>query len=243
MSLVRQTVRGLLHLFYPGLCGLCGRLLSEEEARFCFDCHSSLTQDEAELCPRCAATVGPFTDVSKGCIGCRERPLQFDGAFRLGPYEGALRDAILRMKYRAGEELAELIAEVWAEHLAPRLIGIGAAAVVPVPLHWRRRWSRGYNQSDILASALAQQLHLPCRLRWLRRVRHTPQQTLQTLASRWGNMRGAFVARRAPDLQQATCILVDDVLTTGSTCHEAARALRQAGARRVVAAVLARSQT
>ena len=169
------------------------------------------------VCPRCAATIGSFANVVGGCISCRARHLHFDCVFRLGPYEGLLRDAILRMKYRAGEQLADLIAEVWAENLVPRLKGVGADAVVPVPLHWRRRWSRGYNQSEILAKVLAQHLHLPCRTRWLRRVRNTPQQTLQTSSARWENMRGAFAANSWAGIRGATCLLVDDV-TTGSTC-------------------------
>jgi predicted amidophosphoribosyltransferase len=83
---------------------------------------------------------------------------------------------------------------------------------------------------------------LPCRPRWLRRIRNTPQQMRQTPADRRDNVRGAFRARARPALRGQTVLLVDDVLTTGSTCSEAARALREAGAARVVVAVLAHSQ-
>lgn len=242
MSLLRQTLGGILHIFYPATCGLCGQLLAQHESHFCSNCHYRLTNDEAAACPRCAATVGPFANVADGCSSCRKKHLKFDAAFRLGNYDGLLRDVILRMKYRAGEELAEALAQLWAEELAPRVSGLGADAVVPVPLHWRRRFARGYNQSEILGQALARQLHLPCQLRWLRRIRHTPQQTQQTHASRWENMRGAFGAQPAAALRGATCLLVDDVLTTGSTCSDAARALRKAGANRVEVAIVARSQ-
>jgi predicted amidophosphoribosyltransferase len=102
-----------------------------------------------------------------------------------------------------------------------------------------RRLRRGYNQSEILARPLAGRLRLPCRPGWLRRGRRTPQQTLQPPAGRRENVRGAFRARAGAGLRGRTVLLVDDVLTTGSTAHEAARALRQAGAARVVVAVLA----
>jgi ComF family protein len=135
--------------------------------------------------------------------------------------------------------LAELLSDLWAEHAATRLRDLGADVVVPVPLHWRRRWSRGYNQSEALARGLAARLGLPCRPRWLRRARFTPDQSRQTAAARRDNVRSAFWARPRAGLRQRCVLLVDDVLTTGSTASEAARALRAAGAARVVVAVLA----
>jgi ComF family protein len=241
MAPVEQALRGILHLLYPGICGLCGDLLAADENHFCQSCRSELTTDAHTLCPRCAATIGPFAHVADGCAMCRQDHFHFERAFRLGPYDGLLRDAILRMKYRTGEELAELVAELWAENMAPHLTELRADLVVPVPLHWRRRWARGYNQSETLAQSLARHLQVPCETRCLRRIRATPQQTAQAPSARWDNVRGAFAARPSPRLAGATVVLVDDVLTTGSTCSEAARALRGAGAGRVLAGVLARS--
>jgi ComF family protein len=133
-----------------------------------------------------------------------------------------------------------VVGELWAGCAEGRLHALGADLVVPVPLHWRRRWQRGYNQSEALARPLAARLGLSCRPWCLRRIRHTPQQPSQRAAGRLENVRGAFRARGGV-LAGRTILLVDDVLTTGSTASEAARALRQAGARRVVVAVLARA--
>jgi predicted amidophosphoribosyltransferase len=110
-----------------------------------------------------------------------------------------------------------------------------------VPLHWRRRLARGYDQSAALARGLAARLGLPCATAVLRRIRNTPMQTLQTASGRPGNVRGAFRPRRPGALQGKAVLLMDDVMTTGSTANEAARALRESGAGRVVVAVLARS--
>src|SRR5262249_56284673 len=106
--------------------------------------------------------------------------------------------------------------------------------------HWRRRWRRGYNQSEVLAQALTDRLRVPCRPDWLRRVRHTPQQVGQSATERRENVRNAFAAPARAQLRGKTVLLVDDVLPTGSTASDAARALRTAGAARIVVAVLAR---
>jgi ComF family protein len=165
----------------------------------------------------------------------------FDQAIRLGYYEGLLREVILQMKHASGEGLAELLAELWTERDLARFRALGAEVVVPVPLHWLRRWRRGYNQSEALARVVADRLGIPCWPHGLRRVRNTPIQPSQSLAARRDNVRGAFQAGRAARWQGRAVLLIDDVMTTGSTADEAARALRDAGASRVSVAVLARS--
>jgi ComF family protein len=159
----------------------------------------------------------------------------------MGPYDGLLRELILRMKKGSGEALAEVMGDLWAGESEARLRDLQAGVVIPVPLHWWRRWRRGYNQSETLARAVARRLSLPCRPLWLRRVRHTPLQTLQAPSARHANVRGAFRARRGASPRGRTVLLIDDVLTTGSTCSEAARALKDAGADRIVVGVLAHS--
>lgn len=238
-QLGRTLAAGLLQIVYPGICHACGAALPASEHDFCARCRQALTTDPHPTCPCCAATVGPYSNVENGCSRCRGVGLQFARAFRLGPYDATLRDVILRMKHVTNDGLAEVVAALWANQLAPRIQLEKIDVVFPIPLHWWRRWSRGYNQSEVLASTLADRLGLPCRPGWLRRVRHTPRQTAQTAAGRRENVRGAFRTRRRVNLNGKVCLVVDDVLTTGSTCSEAARALRAAGATRVVVAVLA----
>lgn len=238
-TLATDVGRGLLHLLYPGVCHLCGRPTEIGAGDFCPDCRTALVTDPHPTCVRCASTLGPNLPPAPDCTRCRGESYQFERVIRLGPYEGLRRDAVLRMKHAYHEGLTEAVGDLWAAAAIGPLKAIGANAVVPVPLHWRRRWRRGYNQATALARSLASGLQIPCRDRWLRRVRATPFQTDVATSSRRANVRGAFRAKADPNLKGQTVLLVDDVLTTGGTASEAARALRAAGAARVVVAVMA----
>ncbi len=241
-ALGRDLLVGARDLVYPGHCMLCGRSLPPNLEHFCGVCRLDVFTDPHEVCPRCAGTVGPFGAVAGRCGACREEAFAFERAMRLGAYEGLLREVILRLKHRTAEGLAELLGECWAEQAAAQFAALGVEVLVPVPLHWMRRWQRGYNQSAALAHGLSVKLRLPCQPSWLRRIRNTPRQTSQTTAGRKANVRGAFRVRRSAAVKGRAILLVDDVMTTGATAGEAARALRAGGAARVVVAALARAQ-
>jgi ComF family protein len=242
-GLGRELGQGLLALVYPGVCWACGNSLAPDTRHFCAACRARLTSDPHPTCPRCSSSVGPHAILGGGCLTCRNDKFHFEGVRRLGPYEGLLRELILRMKQAAGEQLAEALGELWAENAGPQLRELGAEVIVPIPLHWRRRWQRGFNQSAVLAEALASHLRLPCQPRWLRRARQTPYQSQQSAAARRQNLRDVFQVARQSSLTGRTVLLVDDVLTSGATASEAARALRAAGADRVLVAVLAHGPT
>jgi ComF family protein len=241
-ALGRDLLMGAGHLIYPGCCLLCGQPLAAEQPHFCSVCHHELFLDPHEICPRCAGTIGPFAVVEGRCHACREESFAFERVLRLGRYEGLLREVILRLKNQMGEGLGELLGECWAREAAARFASLHFDVLVPVPLHWLRRWQRGYNQSDALCRGLATTLRVPYHPSWLWRVRHTPRQASQTPAQRKTNVRGAFRLRSGVPIKGRAVLLVDDVMTTGATASEAARALRAGGAARVVVAVLARAQ-
>jgi ComF family protein len=232
---------GLSNLLYPNTCWVCGRLCPESPARVCLSCEQVLTTDPCPTCPRCSISLGPHVPRADGCEHCRDKPFAYERALRLGPYEGLLREVIIRLKNSHEATLAEIIGGLWARCLTPRLREFSPRAVVPVPLHWTRRyWERGFNQSEILARCLGQSLQIPCYPYCLRRLRRTPRQTYQaSAAARRDNVRGAFQARTHYDLAGKTVLLVDDVLTTGETANEAARALRALKPSRIVVVVLA----
>lgn len=242
-TLGRAFLIGAQHLIYPGCCLLCGQPLAAAQTHFCSLCHKELFTNSESTCPRCSGTIGPFAVIDGRCGACRKESFAFEQVLRLGRYDGLLREVILRLKKQRGEGLAELLGEYWAKEAAARFASLHFEFLVPVPLHWRRRWRRGYNQSAALCRGLATYMGASSHPSWLRRVRHTPQQTSRlTPAERKANVRDAFRVRPGAPLAGRTILLVDDVMTTGATASEAARALRAGGASRVVVAVLARAQ-
>jgi ComF family protein len=241
-DLLIEPLRTLKQVIYPPLCLVCDEDLDDPKASFCAMCLGEMLPLDIPACPRCAARVGPFTDTSDGCPECRGPHHRFDAAIRLGVYEGKLRDSCLRFKSIHNELLGPALARLFMNCQGDGLRRVAADMVVAVPLHFIRRFQRGFNQAESLARHLARELKVPHRSRILRRVRKTRAQSELKRDARRENVHGAFRASRAVDLRGATVLLVDDILTTGATCSEAARALKAAGAARVVVAVIARSQ-
>lgn len=243
-----EELNSLGALMFPWECPICG---AEGEgtwpgAPFCLECRADLVDAAGLACPRCAMPVGPWGVRPEGCAECRDRRgLGFDAAVALGPYQGPIRDLCLRLKREPNAWIAPWLIDVLLDG-RPRLRAEFCAGpnrdawVVPVPLHWRRYWRRGYNQADELAEGLAARLGLE-RKAVLRRIRSTRILAGLGRVERTKLLRGAFHARDTAGLKGRTILLVDDVLTTGATCGAAARALKRAGAARVVAVVVARA--
>ncbi len=164
----------------------------------------------------------------------------FGRGFSFGPYSGTLRDLVRELKYRKRRRVADRFAEmIGSDPQAAELLADGGV-LVPVPLHPRRCRERGFNQSELLASALARRSSLPIAPRALVRRRDTPTQTGLSAAQRRDNVRGAFAIRERAKVAGRIVVLVDDVLTTGATARECAAALLGAGARSVRVLTVAR---
>ena len=189
----------------------------------------------------CARCRSPFLnraplDESGRCALCRLGLNGFDQVYSFGAYEGVLRKLIHVFKFEGVRTLQRPLGAFLAQAL-PRESSFDA--VVPMPLHWRRRWQRGFNQSDLLAREIARKWSVPvCAL--VRRRRATAPQAGLTSAQRRKNVEGAFEVKDAARLKGMRLLLVDDVLTTGATASACARALKRAGAAQVTFLALAR---
>ncbi len=175
-------------------------------------------------------------DLEGRCALCRAGARGFDAAYCFGFYEGALRELIHLLKYDGMKPLAGTLAEYLSRALP---LDERFDAVVPMPLHWRRRFQRGFNQAEALAKDVARRRRIPL-LKAVRRIRATRTQTGLTNARRRENVSGAFRAGRGRPLEGLRILLVDDVMTTGATGSACASALKRAGAKSVTLLTLAR---
>lgn len=194
-------------------------------------------------CVACAAPgPGPFCAVCQEAL-CEAPAAAPGGALGIAApwlFGGPLAIAIRRLKFTSRTHIARDLAPLWAPLVAAAVaLGGGDAIVVPVPLHWRRRLTRGFDQSWLLALHACRHAGLARPRSLLRRTRWTPPQSTLPAGARRGNVVGAFHARRT--VAGRSIVLVDDVVTTGSTLAAAAAALQAAGARSVTCLALARA--
>lgn len=235
-----EPLRAVASLFYPALCAACHAPVTRGD----YVCQNCLDKAQRIIAPFCAKCSEPFSGAIDGqftCGNCAHRSLAFDAAVSAYRSRGVVRFIILQLKYNRQLHLRHPVAEWLQEAMNDaRLSQRPFDLIVPVPLHPARFRERGFNQADILAKILAQKINVPLG-RALDRIRYTTTQTAFDRTDRMENLRGAFRLRKNIDLRGLQVLLVDDILTTGSTLSECARVLRQGGAHSIYAVTAARA--
>lgn len=171
------------------------------------------------------------------CRVCRESLVNFDAAYSFGSYEGPLRKLIHAFKYGKVESLAQPLSRMLLQSLP---LEQQFDVVVAMPMHWRKRWERGFNQAELLARPVAKRYGLKLGTS-LRRTRYTKAQAGLSEAQRRNNLRDCFTVAKPEQISGRRVLLIDDVLTTGATLRAAAAVLKSAGAAYVCALTLARA--
>jgi ComF family protein len=229
-------------LVLPAHCAACGAASpADSRVPLCEACSLKLAGlMEVPHCPLCGRNAGPYTSGPDGCLFCRNYPVKFDAAVRVGPYEDPLRGLILRCKCDRRLEIAPFLGRLLAERLALAAWVDRIDVIAPVPLHWGRRMSRGFNQSELLVRQLRRVTGRKAAMKRLRRTRPTPHQMNLPAWQRQGNVRGAFATGwLGGDFRGKGVLVVDDVMTSGTTIGECVRVVQEAGAREVFVAVVA----
>ena len=218
---LRRAARGLRELFFTRECVVCGAVLNEDERFLCAHCLGDIP-------------LTYFWDYSENAamerLGSVCRIYNVAALF-FYRHDSPYCDIVRQFKYCRRELLGRWAASLLGDYMAKGGLYGDVQAIVPVPLHWRKRWKRGFNQAEIIARGVAERLgSLPVAARLLRRRRYTSTQTRKSAVERAGNVSGAFAINlseverlRAAGVKHI--LLVDDVLTTGSTLAECVRLL------------------
>jgi competence protein ComFC len=235
-----EPLRAFASLFYPTLCALCSQPVGEHEY-LCANCSSKAPRIKAPFCSKCSEPfVGAITETF-ACANCEHRTLHFEAAVCSYRSRGVVRQIIHAFKYQGQQHLRHPIGEWLSETLDdPRLSGRRFDMIVPVPLHPTRKRERGFNQAELLAELLSARACVPSR-NVLQRIRYTTTQTAFDRAERMENLHDAFRLRKNAHVRGLRVLLIDDILTTGSTLSECARVLKASGALSVHAATAARA--
>ena len=244
-ALLREACDALASLVFPAPCRICAATLdTASRIPICRECLDALRPLLAPLCELCGRPlISPLVATARQplCRLCRREVYAFDLARSYGAYRDEMARAIMLLKHHAVTPLGGWFAARLAELVVCQQEAFAADVVVPVPLHPTRLRERGYNQAELIARPLAKRLRLPFRSYLLVRTRPRPDKLKLTQRERWRTVRGAYAIREGNRVDNLRVLLVDDVFTSGATLDACARALRGAGATRVVGLTVARA--
>lgn len=235
-------MKSLETLFFPSTCKICGAFLENVgEKVVCLACLEKLRSRQARsFCIRCGRYFEGENEPHL-CGRCLNTKISFSLHRSCGRYEGNLKDMILLFKYKGYKILGKPLARFVEERLGrDKELWQGVEAIIPVPLHPKRRRARGYNQSYVLAKEISR-IKKKDVIKGLVKVKNAPPQTLLDRDSRKKSPKGAYRVHNEEKLKGKILLLVDDVFTTGATLTECCLILKKAGAEEVRGLTLAQA--
>ncbi len=245
---MQALLRNVFSVLFPSDCRLCGTPLNNiSRIPVCAECLAAIAPVREPQCVICGDRLfsAQLLMGDGRCQNCRDHKPEFARAVSFGEYEGGLRSLVHLLKYENVLPVSSVLGGMLASAIVELLPGCGGAVplIVPVPLHKSKRSERGFNQAELIARSAAKRLPplVEVATGVLVRQRATVSQVGLSREERIANMRDAFRVRDRGRVEGRTVIVVDDVMTTGTTLSECARVLKQAGAERVWAATVARA--
>lgn len=241
LRLINRLWRAILDVVYPRYCLECAINLQDTEHFYlCPDCINRMEFiNQADTCSRCGIDLGPYVGGQGLCRDCGVLPPRFDRAVAVARYRGVMRDVILKFKYRRDKPLAaplsDLLAGVakflWVDFTPEGNEKTGM--ILPVPLYRTKLKQRGFNQSELLAARVSNILKISLVTDNLVKIKETPDQAGLDGTARRENLKDAFTVKRPEEIRDKSILLIDDVVTTGTTASEISRMLKRNGARQV----------
>lgn len=226
-------VKKLLSLLYPGRCPVCDRIAPFGKD-ICPECEGTFRPATQPWCMKCGKKL--MTE-EEYCADCTRQKHYFLRARSLYEYE-SVAGAIYRLKYAGRQEYADYFGRKISSYLAEFLKMTEPDALIPVPLHPKRKKKRGYNQATLLAQAVSEYTGIPVYENYVKRVRNTKPLKRQNPRERQNNLKKAFNITQN-DVKLKSTIIIDDIYTTGSTVDEIARELKAHGVERIYVITLA----
>jgi len=218
----------VLDVIFPARCPYCDKVVPFL-SQICPECRNSFVHVKEPRCLRCGKPIGE-TEI-EFCMDCRRKKHYFSQGRGLYEYSSAAA-SLYRFKYAGRREYAEFYSDEMVKHLGDTIRQWNAQVLVPVPIHRSRKHRRGYNQAEVLATALGRKLDIPVDAGLLKRVKKTVPQKFLDEQERQNNLKKAFKIGHN-DVKWKTAIIVDDIYTTGSTIDACASVLLKTGIEKV----------
>lgn len=232
---LRRTGEFLLRLFYPVHCPVCDRILSVGSCGVCDDCEQKLPWAIQPLCMKCGKVLED--DRREYCRDCMKYPHQYDRGIAAFEYTGSMRHSVQQMKFHNRRDHLDFYADSMVKQGQRWIAAWRPDVIIPVPMHWKKKNQRGFNQSELLAEKIGRQTGIPVRRDIVKKNRNTADQKTLSQAERRKNLEAAFCLKKDPEGIR-TVLLVDDVYTTGSTVDALASLLKKNGVKYVYFLVL-----
>jgi competence protein ComFC len=240
--ILQNFVKSFVDLLYPKTCQACDKPIpvAAVDGVVCLSCWAQIRMNRPPFCHACGRQL-TRKDVSKNiCSRCVHTPVSFDRAFSACVYDGTIKTLIHSFKYKDKQFLGTPLSKLLIEFIRSFDLPISVVdCLIPVPLHSAKLREREYNQSQILCEQVGAAFKKPVLADNLFRYRATDTQASLEPHQRFLNVRGSFAVTEKSAVKGKNVLLIDDVLTTGATASEAARALKDAGANIVFVLTLA----
>ncbi|MDD5166483.1 MAG: ComF family protein [Candidatus Omnitrophica bacterium] len=241
--MLKGLIGGLKDILYPKSCLVCKKnikSLPSVDEIVCTPCWGKIKINPPPFCHCCGRHLKITSSVKNMCPSCLKKKFNFNRAFSPCVYDGAIKELIHEFKYKNKDYLGRVLSKPMIDFIKEYNVPMEYLdLIVPVPLHETKLREREFNQAQVLSSHIAKEFNKEVSSNILKRIRNTKTQTELQTEERLLNVRGSFSLAQDRDIKGKNILLVDDVLTTGATCSEAAGVLKDAGAAIVFVLTLA----
>lgn len=232
---MKEFVKAAADILYPPRCPVCHGIVNPRSAFACEACLAKLHRIRAPRCFKCGKEMEQ--EGREFCPDCCRGDHSFDQGISVFRYDDLMRGSVAAFKFHNKREYAEFYGMELAAALEPFLGKWNPQVCVPVPLHRKKRKSRGYNQAELLALQISRRCEIPVRFNLVERIKETSPQKELGRKKRKNNLKNAFKIKEH-DVELKRVLLVDDIYTTGSTIDAISEILRGAGVKEIYFAVL-----